>query len=68
LKSKPLAPALESRGENNAPDTNDRDVHPVMLLAFNDKVRQALRFREEIISYAGAGVLPACEKGIDFTA
>jgi hypothetical protein len=46
----------------------DRDVHPITLLALNDKVRQALRFREEIISYAGAGVLPAWEKGIDFTA
>ena len=46
----------------------DRDVHPITLLALNDKVRQPLRFREEIISYAGAGVLPACEKRIDFTA
>ena len=28
----------------------DRDVHPITLLALNDKVRQALRFREEMLA------------------
>ena len=34
----------------------DRDVHPITLLALNDEVRQALRFREEMFVWEAAGL------------